>query len=102
MPISSIVPAPRVAAMLRNRSTAAATSKFPTVDPGKKPKPRHAFERCRESQLAGKVPLDRIDAEIRKRVREPLYRPPKDVDADINRHICGWVDRREQDRCLGG
>jgi hypothetical protein len=40
MPISSIEPAPNVAAMLRNRSTAAGTSKFPIVDPGKKPSRR--------------------------------------------------------------
>ncbi|XUJ37629.1 hypothetical protein ACQ5SK_25220 [Bradyrhizobium japonicum] len=33
MPISSIDPAPSVAAMARNRSTAAGTVRFPIVDP---------------------------------------------------------------------
>src|ERR1700742_1152892 len=37
MPINSIDPGPSVAAIARNKSTAAGTTRFPIVDPGKKP-----------------------------------------------------------------
>ena len=35
--MSSIEPAPKVAAIARSRSTASDSSRFPIVDPGKKP-----------------------------------------------------------------
>ena len=37
MPTSSIEPLPRVVAIVRNKSTASGTNRFPMVEPGKKP-----------------------------------------------------------------